>query len=77
MPNRMVDAVFFIGMVPIIRYEDGLFKIGYNIGKQAFFEIVMRPKIFTDAMLLANEEMAKCRLESVGSNVAQFGRKKG
>lgn len=71
------DATFFIGKVPDIEFEDGLFLVSYEIGKQARAKVVMRPAVFAQAMLLAEEAISKWRLEGLeGSNVSPL-RKRG
>ena len=76
MPARDVDAIFFVGKAPLIEFEDGLFRVSYDIGKHARFEVVMRPKLFMEAMLLAQEATAKWRLEGCPTdNVRRIGKR--
>ena len=76
MPARDLDAIFFIDRVPNVSFEDGLFRICYDIGKNARFEIVMRPAVFQQARMLVAEAVAKWQCETLGSeNVAMFRRR--
>ena len=68
MPTRSLDACFFIKTTPDILYEDGLFKVGYQIGKDAYFEVCLPPKVFNEAMLCAAEAHAKWRMDGLPSD---------
>lgn len=67
-PAREFDATFFIGTTPDIEFDDGLFLVTYEIGKQARAKVVMRPSVFLKAMLLAEGAIAKWRLDEMPSN---------
>lgn len=75
MPTRDLDAVFFVGCVPEISFDDGMFHVGYAVGRRARFEIVMRPSTFNQAMLLAEEARAKWQLAALGANVSPIRKK--
>lgn len=53
MPARDFDAIFYVKHAPDIRREDGLFHIGYDIGKNARFEVVLTPATFQKALRAA------------------------
>jgi hypothetical protein len=67
MPARSLDAVFFIDAAPTITFADGLFHVGYGVGK-IHAEFVMLPKIFAKAMLLAESAQAQCQYSSLARN---------
>lgn len=49
MPSRDFDAIFYVKNPPDIRIEEGLFHIGYDIGKRVRFEVVLTPATFFKA----------------------------
>lgn len=78
MPSvREFDAIFYVRAVPDIRFEDGVFYIGYDIGERARFEVVLSPGTFNKAMLLADEARAQWQYGMAASgNVHQLRRKR-
>jgi hypothetical protein len=76
MPARDLDAVFYAGDVPRVEYRDGMFHVSYNI-RNCYFEFVMPPHVFTNAVLLAEDAVAKWRLDQTPrDNVTPMRRKK-
>jgi hypothetical protein len=65
MPARDLDAVFFVSDCPEIAFRDGLFHIGYDIGKNARFEVVLSPSTYLKALRCANELAAKWQVEQL------------
>lgn len=58
MPDRSLDAVLYVQKVPTVSYEDGLFHVGYDVGKVRA-EFVMQPKVFFAALHEAVEVSRK------------------
>jgi hypothetical protein len=58
MPTRRLDAIMYVGEVPSIFYEEGLFHVGYDVG-QLRAEFVMPPRVFFSAIAEAVEVSRK------------------
>lgn len=53
MLTRDLDAVFYVAHAPTIEFRDGVFLVGYDVGK-CHFEFAMSPNVFLKARRLAN-----------------------
>lgn len=76
MSHRDLDAVMFIREPPMVSYEEGLFHVCYDIGN-IHAEFVMQPKVFSKAMLFAEEARAKWHCGTMDNgNVHKIGRRR-
>jgi len=46
MPAHDLDAIFYVEKPPRVEFRDGMFRICFDIGKRASFELAMSPNTF-------------------------------
>lgn len=72
MPNRSLDAVFYIKEPPAVCFEDGLFKVTFQVGVEARFELVMSPNNFLKMRRIAGRAVA--RFHAGEDNIVALGK---
>lgn len=72
MPSDL-DAVFYIQTPPRVSLEDGMFRVSFDVGKRATFELVMSPATFLKMRAKSAEVVAKWQLDDL-DKVKKIGR---
>lgn len=72
MPNDL-DAIFYIQKPPTVSFSDGMFRVCFDIGKRASFELVMSPNTFLKMRKISGEVAAKWQVGDL-DKVAKIGR---